>query len=218
MRSRPRLTFFLDVDNTLLNNDAAKAEMDRRLRQLLGEDGAAGFWRMYEEIRVEETVVDIPTTIARYCAIHGSPELRFGLADLFMKFDFAGFVYPEASVALRHLQSLGATAILSDGDPVFQISKIHRSGLAEAVGGNVIVYPHKDKHLLEITAAFPADHFVFIDDKPSVLEKIAGGLTAPFSTVFIRQGKYALETHDGFTPTLSIGVLSDLLAITDWSG
>ncbi len=216
MTPRPRLTFFLDVDNTLLNNDAAKAEIDRRLHELLGETGAAGFWSIYEEVRAAESVVDIPASIARYCASQDDPDLRFALASLFMAFKFADFVYPDAFAALTHLQTMGATAILSDGDPVFQISKVHRSGLADAVGGNVIVYPHKDKHLLEITAAFPADRYIFIDDKPSVLEKIAAGMTAPYATVFIRQGKYALNPHDGFHPTCAIDSLAGLLTITDW--
>ena len=217
MTERPRLTFFLDVDNTLLDNDAAKTEMDRRLRHLVGDQGAARFWRIYEDIRGETTIVDIPSTIARWCSGQDDREVRFGLADLFMAFDFVDFVYPDAIAALKHLQTFGTTAILSDGDPVFQNAKIHRSGLAGAVGGNVIVYPHKDKHLIEITAAFPADRYVFVDDKPSVLAKIADGMTAPFSTIFIRQGKYAREPLGAFTPTRSIASLSDLFGLTSWS-
>ncbi len=216
MTHRPRLTFFLDVDNTLLNNDAAKSDMDRQLRDLLGDEGAAGFWRLYEEIRAEGTMVDIPSTIARYCAGQGDLELRFALADLFMTFAFASFVYPSALAVLKKLQTFGTTAILSDGDPIFQSAKIHRSGLDAAVGGNVIVYPHKDDHITEITSAFPADVFIFIDDKPAVLERIAKNMTAPFATVFVRQGKYALETHDGFTPTFSLASLADLLTVAAW--
>jgi hypothetical protein len=88
MPDRPRLTFFVDVDNTLLDNDAAKAEMDRGLARLLGKDDAAEFWRTYEAIRSEETVVDIPSTLARYCIREDKAELRFALAELFMRFDF----------------------------------------------------------------------------------------------------------------------------------
>lgn len=216
MTARPRLTFFLDVDNTLLDNDAAKAEMNRELTELLDDDGAADFWQAYEEIRAEETVVDIPATIARYCQATGEPELRFALAKLFMTFDFPRFVYPSAFVVLKRIQSYGKTAILSDGDPVFQAAKIHRSGLADAVDGHVAIFPHKELHLAEIASAFPADHFVFIDDKPAVLEKIAAEMRGPFSTVFIRQGKYAKSAPDGFTPTLSLPFLSALLTIEAW--
>lgn len=212
----PRLTFFLDIDNTLLNNDAAKAEMDRQLACLLGEEGAADLWRIYEAIRAEETIVDIPSTIARYVESRRDDGQRFALAELFMTFDFARFVYPDAFAALKHLQNFGTTAILSDGDPVYQTAKIYRSGLAAAVDGKAIVYPHKETHLTEITAAYPADHYFFIDDKPAVLEKILQSRRKHLSTVFIRQGKYALTPHPNFTPDLSLASLADLLTITAW--
>jgi FMN phosphatase YigB (HAD superfamily) len=214
MPDRSRLTFFLDVDNTLLDNDAAKLEMNRELAALLGNAGAADFWRTYEAIRAEETVVDIPTTIARYCA--DEPERRFALADLFMTFDFRRFVYPDAFAVLAHLRSFGKTAILSDGDPLYQAAKIHRAGLSDAVDGHVAVYPHKEQHLAELAAAYPADQFIFIDDKPTVLQKIA--IAAPFSasTFFIRQGKYARSIPPDFTPTRAFDSLSDLLAVEGW--
>lgn len=205
--------WLFDVDNTLLDNDAAKAEMDRELAALLGKAGASDFWRTYEAIRAEETVVDIPTTIARYC--QDEPERRFALADLFMTFDFREFLYPDALAVLKHLRSFGKIAILSDGDPLYQAAKIHRSGLSDAVDGHVAVYPHKELHLTELAAAYPADRFVFIDDKPTVLQKIAAAAPFPASTIFIRQGKYARSTPPGFNPTLAFDSLSELLTIQD---
>jgi FMN phosphatase YigB (HAD superfamily) len=217
MPDRPRLTFFLDVDNTLLDNDAAKAEMNRELAALLGDEGAADFWRTYEEIRAEETVVDIPTTIARFCERRGEPERRFCLADLFMTFDFRRFLFPDALAVLARLRSFGKVAILSDGDPLYQTAKIHRAGLADAVEGHVAVYPHKDEHLTELSAAFPADRFIFIDDKPTVLQKIAAAAPFPLATIFIRQGKYARSTPPGFSPTRAFDSLSELLSVDFWT-
>lgn len=214
MPGQPRLTFFLDVDNTLLDNDAAKLEMNRELAALLGEAAADDFWRMYEAIRAEETVVDIPTTISRYC--RDEPERRFAIADLFMTFDFRRFVYPDAFAVLSCLRSFGKTAILSDGDPLYQAAKIHRSGLADAVEGHVAVYPHKEQHLTELAAAYPADQFIFIDDKPAVLQKIAAAAPFPASTFFIRQGKYARSTPPGFAPTRIFDSLAGLLVVEDW--
>ena len=57
---------FLDVDNTLLDNDAAKREMDRRMAVLIGKRGSERFWEVYEEVRSEATMVDIPRTLARF--------------------------------------------------------------------------------------------------------------------------------------------------------
>ena len=68
MTTSPRLTFFLDVDNTLLDNDAAKAVMARRIVDLLGEDRAIHFWETYEAVRHETGMVDLPRTLVRVLA------------------------------------------------------------------------------------------------------------------------------------------------------
>lgn len=195
-----RLVSLIDVDNTLLDNDAAKAEIGRRLLDLLGDDGAAAFWSAYEAVRAELTVVDIPRSIHRALPPGTSLELRAELADLFMRFPFADYIYPGALEAIAWLKWLGPVVILSDGDPVFQPNKINRAGLAEAVDGHVLVYTHKEEHLIEIAAAFPASRYLLVDDKPRVIERVtarADELGAPLQTVLVRQGKYAAEVGEG---------------------
>src|SRR5207248_11286793 len=67
MVSRDRqLNFQLDVDNTLLDNDALKECLAAQLRQALGDDGAARFWALYEAVRRERDVVDLPLPPPRY--------------------------------------------------------------------------------------------------------------------------------------------------------
>jgi hypothetical protein len=200
----PRLTFFLDVDNTLLDNDAAKREMDHRMDLLIGEEGSNRFWEIYEEIRTEQTVVDIPRTLARLSAEGEDPEIRFLLADLFMRFPFANYVYPASSATIAYLRTLGTVAILSDGDAIYQTAKIFRSGLSAAVDGYAHVYAHKEEHLDELMGAFPADHYVLVDDKPGVIERVSARLTAPLTTIFVRQGRYADTAGPG--PLASAGM------------
>jgi hypothetical protein len=120
-----------------------------------------------------------------------------------MQFPFADFVLPGAIAMIKRLRREGPVVILSDGDPVFQPSKINRAGLADAVDGHVLIYEHKEEHLLEIGAAFPADRFLLIDDKPGVIERVrvrADELIAPLVTVLVRQGKYAAEVPPGNWP------------------
>jgi FMN phosphatase YigB (HAD superfamily) len=195
MTAPPRLTIFVDVDNTLIDNDAAKEEMDQRLAAVVGLEAAKRFWTVYEEVRQEFGVVDIPRALARFEAEneHNLADLarRAALAGVFMDFPFREYLYPEALATLAHLRSLGRVAILSDGDGVFQPVKIARSGLADAVDGYVLVYPHKEAHHGELEAIFPADHYVLIDDKLDVLRRFRERSTAPLTTVFVRQGKYA---------------------------
>lgn len=224
MSTAPRLTFFVDVDNTLLDNDAAKEELDRRLRGLLGERETGRFWRLYEEVRREAGVVSYPLTLARFHEETGIGEpaarddaglreLRFALADLTVAFPYADYLYPQAFDALAHLRSLGRVVILSDGDPAYQPSKIARAGLDAAVDGFVLVYPHKEAHLREATAAFPADRYVLVEDKPDNITKVRANLGAPFSGVLVRQGKYAATVGPGPWPgaELTLEGIADLI-------
>ncbi len=232
--SEPRLTFLLDVDNTLLDNDAAKRELDTRIADLLGPDWTVRFWELYEAVRRAEGMVNIPLTMARLEAEQGAEptgaagdagrlgrERRFALADLLMEFRYDRFLYPGALEAVAHLRRLGRVAILTEGDPTFQPSKIWRAGLDDAVGGYVLVFDHKVTHLAEVVAAFPADHYVLVEDKPDVIAEIAARVSAPLTTVFVRQGKYAAAVPPGPWPgadlTLDqIGDLCDLNLADFW--
>ena len=60
-----RLAFLLDVDNTLLANDEVKKNLDLRLHPTLGEKLAQRFWEIYEQVRQEKGVVDIPLSLQR---------------------------------------------------------------------------------------------------------------------------------------------------------
>jgi FMN phosphatase YigB (HAD superfamily) len=195
MTRSPQLTIFVDVDNTLIDNDAAKQEIDRRLSDVVGQEEEERFWAVYEEVRGEFGVVDIPRSLARYNKFPGPGKADLArsvaLADVFMGFPFREYFYPNALSTLSHLRSFGRLAILSDGDGVFQPLKIARSGLSEAVDGFALVYPHKEAHGDELQAMFPADHYVLIDDKLEVLRRFREAFTAPLTTVFVRQGKYA---------------------------
>src|SRR3954451_15060423 len=104
MTGLPRMTFFVDVDNTLLDNDGAKREMDRRMLSLLGERGTARFWEIYEEVRGELTVVDIPRTLNRFAKELADPDLRFLLAGIYMNFPFTDYVFPGSGPAIAHMK------------------------------------------------------------------------------------------------------------------
>lgn len=210
-----RLTFFVDVDNTLLDNDAAKNELALRLNALLGEDEGRRFWDIYEAVRKEFSLVDLPRTLGRFLDGSTDRALRFTLADLVMEFPYDQFLYPETLATVAHLRCLGRIAILSDGDPVFQAAKIARSGLSTAVGGYALVYPHKEEHISEITAAFAADHYVLVDDKPTVLERVAARMDQPLTTIFVRQGRYASTVPEGNWPGagLTVSSIGDLRSL-----
>src|SRR5918994_1169241 len=61
-----RVTFLFDVDNTLIDNDRAKADLSARIAGLLGVAGERRFWELYEEVRHDRGLVNIPLLLARW--------------------------------------------------------------------------------------------------------------------------------------------------------
>ncbi len=59
------LVFLIDVDNTLLNNDKVKEDIDAHLQVDLGPELTQRFWELYEQVRQEKSVIDIPETLRR---------------------------------------------------------------------------------------------------------------------------------------------------------
>jgi phosphoglycolate phosphatase-like HAD superfamily hydrolase len=217
-----RVTFLFDVDNTLIDNDLAKKDLSARIADLLGVAGEQRFWELYEEVRHNRGLVNIPLLLARYGdELDANPSLdaaerrrlRFALADLVMGFPYGEYLYPGAMDAVRKARTLGRVAVLSEGDATFQPHKIWRTGLDPEVDGNVLVFDRKLDHLDEMTAAFPADHYVLVEDKPEILTVVKRILGPRVTTILVRQGKYgrAPLLEDG-RPDLvfdSIGALAD---------
>src|SRR5215213_4114268 len=217
-----RVTFLFDVDNTLIDNDRAKKGLSAGIAELLGVAGERRFWELYEDVRHDLGLVNIPLLLARYddeldadSSLDDTERrrLRSALADLVMGFPYREYLYPGAMDAVRKARQLGQVAVLSEGDATFQPHKIWRTGLDPEVDGNVLVFDRKLDHLDEMTAAFPADHYVLVEDKPEILTVVKRALGPRVTTVLVRQGKYgqALVPADA-TPDLvfdSIGALAE---------
>jgi len=102
-------------------------------------------------------------------------------------------VYPNAIAAVQAAQKLGVTAILSDGDAVFQPRKVQKSGLWPVFGDNVLIYVHKELELADVETHFPARKYVLIDDKLRILDAVKRIWGERVTTVFPRQGHYAAD-------------------------
>ena len=94
---------------------------------------------------------------------------------------------------IDRLKQWGTAVILTDGDVVFQPRKIERSGLMDAVDGNVLIYVHKELEIDDVEARYPADRYVVVDDKLRLLDAFKRAWGSGVTTVFPRQGHYA---HD----------------------
>lgn len=115
------------------------------------------------------------------------------VSHFLINYPFADRLYPNALEVIEHVKQWGPVVILSDGDVVFQPRKIERSGLFEAVGGNVLIYIHKEQELDDVEQRYPAEQYVLIDDKLRILSAVKTIWASRVTTVFPRQGHYAMD-------------------------
>ncbi|MGH2493683.1 MAG: HAD family hydrolase [Ktedonobacteraceae bacterium] len=215
----PTLVFLLDVDNTLIANDDVKEDIDEHLKVQMGDQLTKRYWELYEQAREESEVVNIPLALERLRAETSldilDEETYQHVHSIFDNYPYHDKLYPYALETLRHLRTLGLTVIVSDGDMFYQPEKIYRSGLTETVEGRVLIYKHKQEHLDEIMQRYPADQYVMIDDKPQILADSHAIMGDILTTVFVEQGKYAVNQHpDDFTPDISVLHIGDLRSYT----
>jgi FMN phosphatase YigB (HAD superfamily) len=214
------LVFLLDVDDTLLDNDRFAADLGAQLEAAFGHAECARYWAIYAELRDALGYADYLGALQRFRhGLEDHPAL-LQMSAWLLDYPFAERLYPHALETLAHLRTLGTTAILSDGDVVFQPRKIQRAGLWAALDGAVLIYLHKQQRLAAVQQRFPAGHYVMVDDKPQILADMKRQLGAGLTTVFVRQGHYAAAAPADLQPApdLSIACIGDLRGRTmaDW--
>jgi len=185
--------YLVDVDNTLLDNDAVIDDLRRHLLSAFGEECQRSYWDIFEELRRELGYADYLGALQRYRIEHPRDAHLLGISLYLQHYPFATRVYPRAFDVIRHLRRTGRVVILSDGDVVFQPRKVERSGLWAAVEGAVLIYIHKERMLEDVQRRYPAAHYVMVDDKIHILAAMKDAWRDRLTTVFVRQGHYA---HD----------------------
>ena len=196
------IVFLVDVDNTLLDNDRLISDLMDHIAGEYGPTSRDRYSQILEEVRSRLGYVDYLGALQQYRLEHlDLPEL-LGMSSFLIDYPFAERLYPNALQVLKHLQGMGETVILSDGDVVFQPRKIQRSGVWDAVDGRVLIYVHKEQMLKSIEQRYPARHYVMIDDKLRILDSLRNQWQDRVTTVFPRQGHYAHDTAAlaGFAP------------------
>ncbi|HEY2497260.1 MAG TPA: HAD family hydrolase [Candidatus Angelobacter sp.] len=206
--------FLFDVDNTLLDNDHVTADLKRYLEQQVGPERQQRYWEFFEQLRTELGYADYLGALQRYRLEYPRDPSLLAVSHFLVNYPFATRLYPDSLDAVAHVKQWGTTAILSDGDVVFQPLKVERSGISESVDGKVLIYIHKEKELDDVERRFPASHYVLIDDKLRILTEVKKHWGSKVTTVFPRQGHYALDPKviAEYPPAdLSISRIGDLL-------
>ena len=193
MTSPGDVVFLLDCDNTLLDNDLVEDDLRDHLAREFGVESRDRYWAIFEQLRAELGYADYLGTLQRYRVGDVSDPRLLLMSSFLVDYPFAGRLYPGALDVIRHLQTTGLTVILSDGDVVFQPRKIQRSGLAAAVEGRVLIYIHKEQMLEAVAKRYPARHYFMVDDKLRILSVMKKQWEDRLTTVFPRQGHYALD-------------------------
>jgi hypothetical protein len=208
------VVFLFDVDNTLLDNDRVTNDLRRFLEREVGRERGDRYWEIFEELRAELGYADYLGALQRYRVECPYDSHLLAVSTYLVNYPFANRLFPNSLDVLEHCKSWGPVVILTDGDVVFQPRKVERSGLFEAVSGNILIYIHKELELRDVERRYPARNYVMVDDKVRILAAMKRSWGPRVTTVFPRQGHYALdpaETAKYPTPDITVGRIGELL-------
>lgn len=191
-----KIVFLFDVDNTLLDNDRVSQDLRNFLNNEVGEKRGNRYWEIFEELRGELGYADYLGALQNYRLENPYETHLLAVSTFLINYPFANRLFPNSLDALEHCRKFGKVVILSDGDVVFQPRKVERSGLFEAVEKNVLIYIHKETELADVERRYPAEHYVLVDDKIRILSAIKKVWGEKVTTVFPRQGHYALDEKE----------------------
>ncbi len=190
---RAKIVFLFDVDNTLLDNDQVIVDLEKYLDREVGPKRALCYWTIFKQLRTRLGYADYLGALQRYRSEYPHGLSLLAASSFLVNYPFGSRLYPNSFDVIERVKQWGPAVILSDGDVVFQPRKVERSGLFEAVNGNVLIYVHKEQELDDVLERFPADHYVMVDDKLRILAAIKKIWGRRVTTVFVRQGHYALD-------------------------
>jgi len=190
------VVFLFDVDNTLLDNDHVLKDLRAHMMREFGEANSTRYWQVFESLRAELGYADYLGALQRYRLERQDDTQLLLMSCYLIDYPFANRLFPGALDAVRYANQFGKAAILSDGDVVFQPRKISRAGLWDEVEGRVLIYIHKELMLDDVIAHYPARHYVMIDDKLRILTAMKEKWGDRLTTIFPRQGHYALDAAE----------------------
>ena len=208
------IVFLVDVDNTLLNNDHIQNDLKRHLEHEFGAACRDRYWAILEQLFTDLGYRDYLGALQRFRVEHPREPHLLSMSSFLVDYPFANRLYPGSLDVLERFRSWGQTVILSDGDVVFQPRKVERSGIFEAVDGNVLIYIHKEQALDDVERRYPAERYVLVDDKLRILDAVKKIWGNRVTTIFPRQGQYAHDSKAiaAYPPAdVTVGRIGDLL-------
>jgi FMN phosphatase YigB (HAD superfamily) len=191
--TRAKVVFLFDVDNTLLDNDRIIADLNAYLKREVGPKRARSYWTIFEKLRAQLGYADYLGALQQARRDHPHDVGLLAVSRFLIDYPFAKRLYPKSLDVIKRFRHSAQVVLLSDGDVVFQPRKVDRSGLHKAVDGHVLIYVHKENNLADVEARYRAAHYVVVDDKLAILTAIKKVWGSRVTTVFVRQGHYAMD-------------------------
>jgi FMN phosphatase YigB (HAD superfamily) len=209
------VTFLVDVDDTLLDNDRIRVDIQKHLAASYGTVLAERYWTIQERRFVELGYRDYLGAVEEWSEGESADPRPPELSRYLLDYPFADRLYAGALDVLAHLRSLGPTIVLTDGDAVFQPNKVERAGIAAAVDGHVLVYVHKELELDDVERRHPARRYVLVDDKLRILSAAKEFWGERVTTILPLQGQFATDPEIAAAhpaADVTVGGIGDLLA------
>ena len=188
---RDSVVFLVDVDDTLLDNDRFRDDVEAHLAASYGESARDAYWTIQERRFAELGYRDYLGAVQEWWLGEVMDPALLGVAGYLLDYPYAERLYVGALEALAHLRAAGPTVVVTDGDAVFQPRKIERAGIRDVVDPDVLVYVHKEEKLDDVERRYPAERYVLVDDKLRILSAAKRHWGERVTTVLPRQGQFA---------------------------
>lgn len=204
----------LDFDNTLIDNDRIVADLLSYLQREVGDTCRRRYWEIFEELRAKFDYTDYLGALQRFRDEHPRDPHLVPLSLFLLNYRFDRVLFPSALDVVAHLRQWSRPVMLADGDILLQSYKLDRSGVYEAVAKHALICVHKENELDMVVERYPAEHYVMVDDKLRVLTAMKEKWGDRLTTVFPRQGHYALDPEilgKYPAPDVTIDRIGDLL-------
>src|SRR5690349_9808964 len=106
MTQTNKTVFLLDVDDTLLDNDAAQAGYLEHIRVNFGPEAADRYWAIFQELFQQLGYADYLGALQRYRLENQQDQRLLGMSSFLLGYPFADLLYPRALEVLKHLGQL----------------------------------------------------------------------------------------------------------------
>ena len=107
------VVFFLDVDNTLLDNDRFGKDLGDRLEQSFGAFEKARYWSIIAKRREEMGLVDYLGSLQEFRSGLDEHAELLEMSEFLLEYPFAERLFPRSLQAVAHLSSFGRPVVLS---------------------------------------------------------------------------------------------------------